>query len=80
LDICCNEWRGLSLYCRNGFDPEGLELNERAAQNARMAGFTVHTQTLEEFQPEEPFDIVASQMCLSTLQIQKKCWKTLVVY
>ena len=58
LDIGCNEGRGLSLYYRNGFDSEGLELNEKAAQDARMAGFTVYTQTLEEFQPEEPFDVV----------------------
>lgn len=58
LDIGCNEGRGLAIYQRNGFDTEGLELNEKAAQNARKAGFSVHTQTLEEFQPEEPFDIV----------------------
>lgn len=58
LDVGCNEGRGLEIYRRNGFDPEGLELNERAAQNARMAGFVVHTKPLEEFQSEEPFDIV----------------------
>jgi len=58
LDVGCNEGRGLTIYQRNGFDPEGLELNEKAAQQARMAGFTVHTQTLEEFRPEKPFDIV----------------------
>ena len=58
LDVGCNEGRGLVIYQRNGFDPEGLELNEKAAQDARLAGFTVHTETLEEFQPEEPFDIV----------------------
>ena len=58
LDVGCNEGRGLAIYQRNGFDSEGLELNEKAAQNARMAGFTVYTQTLEEFQLEEPFDIV----------------------
>lgn len=58
LDVGCNEGRGLLIYQRNGFDPEGLELNEKAAQNARRAGFTVHTQSLEEFQPEEPFDVV----------------------
>ena len=58
LDIGCNEGRGLFIYRHNGFDPKGLELNERAAQNARRAGFIVYTETLEEFQPEEPFDIV----------------------
>jgi len=57
LDIGCNEGRGLEIYKRNGFHPKGLELNEKAAKNARIAGFTVHTQTLEEFQTEDPFDI-----------------------
>jgi 2-polyprenyl-3-methyl-5-hydroxy-6-metoxy-1,4-benzoquinol methylase len=58
LDVGCNEGRGLKIYRANGFESEGLELNERAAQDARMAGFTVHTQALEKFQPVEPFDIV----------------------
>lgn len=58
LDVGCNEGRGMEIYRRNGFDPEGLELNERAAQNARMAGFVVHTKPFEKFQPEEPFDVV----------------------
>jgi len=58
LDVGCNEGRGLKIYQRNGYSAEGLELNERAAQNARMAGCRVHTQTLEEFQPEKPYDIV----------------------
>lgn len=58
LDVGCNEGRGMVFYRLNGFEPEGLELNERAAQNARIAGFVVHTSPLEEFQPEEPFDVV----------------------
>jgi len=49
LDVGCNKGRGLLIYQHNGFSPEGLELNEKAAQDARKAGFTVHTQTLEEF-------------------------------
>jgi len=57
LDIGCNEGRGLVIYQGNGFDPEGLELNERAAQDARLAGFVVHTKPLEEFQPEKPYDV-----------------------
>lgn len=58
LDVGCNEGRGLEIYKRNGFNPEGLELSERAAQNARIAGFIVHTKPFEEFQPEEFFDVV----------------------
>ena len=48
----------MRIYQRNGFEPEGLELNEKAAQDARKAGFTVYSQIFEEFQSDEPFDIV----------------------
>ena len=58
LDVGCNEGRGMEIYRQNEFAPEGLELNEKAAQNACMAGLVVHTKPLEEFQPEEPFDVV----------------------
>jgi SAM-dependent methyltransferase len=58
LDVGCNEGRGLPLYADNGFQVEGLELNERAAAAARRRGFMVHTATLEQFRPEEPYDVV----------------------
>jgi SAM-dependent methyltransferase len=45
LDVGCNEGRGLSLYAANGFQVEGLELNETAAALAR-------------FRPEAPYDVV----------------------
>jgi hypothetical protein len=35
LDVGCNEGRGLSLCADNGFQAEGLELNEAAAALAR---------------------------------------------
>lgn len=57
LDIGCNEGRGLTLYQANGFIAEGLELNETAAAVARSQGFMVHTQTLEEFQPADTYDV-----------------------
>lgn len=57
LDIGCNEGRGLRIYTDNGFQAEGLELNETAASVARKAGFTVHTNLLEEFNPEAPYDV-----------------------
>ena len=41
LDVGCNEGRGLSLYAHNGFQVEGLELNESAAALARQRGFRV---------------------------------------
>ena len=55
IDIGCNEGRGLALYRRNGFTPEGLELNSRAAAAARTRGFAVHEIDLADFRPAEPF-------------------------
>lgn len=57
LDIGCNEGRGLELYKRNGFVPEGLELNSNAAAVARGRGFSVHETLIEDFRPAEPYDI-----------------------
>jgi len=57
LDIGCNEGRGLRIYAGNGFQVEGLELNERAASLARKAGFEVHTGLLENFDPASPYNI-----------------------
>ena len=58
LDLGCNEGRGLSLYAANGFAAEGLEINAKAAAQARARGFTVHTLPLEEFSPPAPYDVV----------------------
>jgi SAM-dependent methyltransferase len=57
LDIGCNEGRGLKLYRHNGYIAEGLELNETAVAVARSQGFTVHTQTLDAFQPADTYDV-----------------------
>jgi SAM-dependent methyltransferase len=57
LDIGCNEGRGLTIYARNGYTVEGLELNEMAAAVARRKGFAVHTSTLERFAPDTLFDV-----------------------
>jgi len=58
LDVGCNEGRGLRLYADNGFQVEGLELNEVAAALARRRGFKVHTVPLARFRPDEPYDVV----------------------
>lgn len=57
IDIGCNEGRGLSIYARNGFQVEGLELNETAAAQASEGGFTVHTQLLENFYPAARYNV-----------------------
>jgi 2-polyprenyl-3-methyl-5-hydroxy-6-metoxy-1,4-benzoquinol methylase len=58
LDVGCNGGRGLVTYARNGFQAEGLEINEQAAAVARAQGCTVHVMTLAEFCPAEPFDVL----------------------
>lgn len=58
LDIGCNEGRGLRIYSKNGFEAEGLELNETAARVAREKGFTVHACLLQDFQPPLLYDVV----------------------
>jgi 2-polyprenyl-3-methyl-5-hydroxy-6-metoxy-1,4-benzoquinol methylase len=58
LDVGCNEGRGLQIFKKNGFDPEGLELNEVAAQEARSQGFTVYTKLIYEFEPERVYDVL----------------------
>jgi len=57
IDIGCNEGRGLSLYARNGFQVEGLELNEAAAAQARERGFIVHGRPVEDFTPAAPYEV-----------------------
>jgi SAM-dependent methyltransferase len=57
LDIGCNEGRGLELYKRNGWAPEGLELNSNAAAVARARGFSVHETLIEDFRPAAPYDV-----------------------
>lgn len=58
LDVGCNEGRGLTLYRRNGFEAEGLELNSNAAATARARGFTVHEVDIADFVPARPYDVV----------------------
>lgn len=58
LDIGCNEGRGLLAYRANGFEPDGLELNEQAAATARVRGFTVHTCLVEDYHPTARYDVV----------------------
>ena len=72
LDVGCNEGRGLQIYKNNGFEAEGLELNERAAAEARKHGFSVSTDSLEDFRPERPYDVVVlSNVLEHSLQPQK---------
>lgn len=58
IDIGCNEGLGLQIYKQNGFMAEGLELNKRAASEAKKRGFRVFTDSLESFRPEKLYDVV----------------------
>lgn len=58
LDVGCNEGRGLESFKRNGYDAEGLELNDKAAKEARRKGFHIYPELIEDFKPEALYDIV----------------------
>lgn len=58
LDIGCNEGRGLRFYRQNGYNADGLELNERAAEVARSHGFIVNAEPVEKFKPSDGYDVV----------------------
>jgi 2-polyprenyl-3-methyl-5-hydroxy-6-metoxy-1,4-benzoquinol methylase len=47
----------LKIYARNGYQVEGLELNETAAV-ARRRGFSVRTEALENFTTAAPFGVI----------------------
>ena len=53
LDVGCNEGRGLRINRQNGFETDGLKINERAVIDARKGGFKVHTDLVEAFQPND---------------------------
>lgn len=57
LDIGCNEGRGLLFFRKNGFNAEGLELNDVAAAMARSKGFVVYSGNLDDFHPSQPYDV-----------------------
>lgn len=72
LDIGCNEGRGLRIHSANGFQVEGLELNETAARVARAEGFEVQTCLLEDFGPVTPYDVaVLSNVLEHSLEPRK---------
>ena len=58
LDIGCNQGQGLQIYKKNGFIAEGLEINIRAALEARKRGFQVFLEPLEKFYPEKLYDVI----------------------
>ncbi len=57
LDIGCNQGRGLKIYARNGYQVEGLELNETAAAVARESGIPVHTTLLSDLDLDRHYDV-----------------------
>jgi 2-polyprenyl-3-methyl-5-hydroxy-6-metoxy-1,4-benzoquinol methylase len=75
MDIGCNEGRGLKIYRRNGFLAEGLELNQRAAEVARAAGFTVYGTLMEDFYPTGAYDVVVlSNVLEHALDPKRMLW------
>lgn len=61
LDVGCGDGFHLNLlrkYGKNGWQLEGVDLDERAAQMAEKSGLKVHTGSVEELNlPENAFDL-----------------------
>jgi SAM-dependent methyltransferase len=67
LDVGCSDGRGLSHYARNGFQVEGLEINELAAEQARQRGWVVHSGAVADFVPKAPYRVVVLSQVLEHL-------------
>ena len=68
LEIGCASGSFLSRMRRKGWEVEGIESSDRAAQAAVAAGFSVRTGTLEEApDPQRPYDLIVGWMVLEHL-------------
>jgi SAM-dependent methyltransferase len=57
IDIGCNEGRGLRFYKQNGFTPEGIEPNKKAAIVTNSEKFIIYTKPIETLQQNNVYDV-----------------------
>jgi 2-polyprenyl-3-methyl-5-hydroxy-6-metoxy-1,4-benzoquinol methylase len=68
LEIGCASGSFLHRMNNEGWEVEGLEFSEKAAESARSLGHIVHTGSLEKAtEPAEPYDMVVGWMVLEHL-------------
>jgi 2-polyprenyl-3-methyl-5-hydroxy-6-metoxy-1,4-benzoquinol methylase len=68
LEVGCASGAFLRQMAGQGWQVEGIEFSEKAAQTAAQLGYHVHAGSLETApQPLEPFDLIAGWMVLEHL-------------
>ena len=68
LEIGCASGAFLHQMAGQGWEVEGIEFSEKAAQAAAQLGYCVHAGSLETAQqPGEPFDLIVGWMVLEHL-------------
>jgi SAM-dependent methyltransferase len=68
LELGCASGGYMRAVALLGWDVEGIEFSESAATNARAAGLSVQTSTVEQAtDPSEPYDLVVAWMVLEHL-------------
>lgn len=68
LEVGCASGKYLNEMATQGWEVEGIEFSEKAAQAARSLGYKVHTGSLETTpEPEQKYDLVVGWMVLEHL-------------
>lgn len=68
LEIGCASGSFLHQMANKGWQVQGIEFSEKAAQSASQLGYPVHAGPLETApQPDEPFDLIVGWMVLEHL-------------
>jgi 2-polyprenyl-3-methyl-5-hydroxy-6-metoxy-1,4-benzoquinol methylase len=78
VEIGCASGAFLHKMASQGWLVEGVEFNEKAAQNARRLGYKVHVGPLESApMPSHPVDLIVGWMVLEHLHNPIECLKKL---
>jgi len=78
LEIGCASGVFLHQMSRQGWQVQGIEFSEKAAQTAAQLGYHVHAGPLETApSPDEPFDLIVGWMVLEHLHDPLACLRKL---
>lgn len=78
LELGCASGSYLHKMAGQGWQVQGIEFSEKAAQNAMQLGYPVHAGSLETApRPDEPFDLIVGWMVLEHLHDPIGCLKKL---
>lgn len=79
LEIGCASGSFLHRLAGQGWDVQGIEFSEKAAQAARRLGYCVHSGPLETApDPEQPFDLIVGWMVMEHLHDPVRCLSKLL--